>query len=218
MCPIQVIELVAIWRRHGFSCRYCFSYYYNECTKKKTNEMVKKLVPIERSNLGRMKLLHELRRNEPPDFRNFLRMDTGSCDELLRMRTPIVRNETIVFFSDDRRYHSCIRPACVKPSLLLNACQLHCDHAGNTFRGSQVRQRDGITNRCIAQVLTFAQWNIKRNLIDAIQLRKVCASLRSRPYTVNSIVNSSKDNEIVQYNWSCMGAFILQFRVECSII
>ena len=42
------------------------------------------------------RLLQELRLNEPDDYRNFLRMDSTTYDELLAMVTPIIQKEDTV--------------------------------------------------------------------------------------------------------------------------
>ena len=44
----------------------------------------------QRSTFGHTKLLRELSHNEPSDFKNFLRMDVESCNELLQMVEPLI--------------------------------------------------------------------------------------------------------------------------------
>ncbi|GFS16785.1 hypothetical protein ElyMa_001481600 [Elysia marginata] len=52
---------------------------------------------LKRETYGHYKLLKELRCNEPEDFRNFLRMDAPSFDELLGLFHSFIRQN---------RYHS----------------------------------------------------------------------------------------------------------------
>ena len=47
-------------------------------------------------NYGHVSLLKELRIKEPEDFRNFLRMDGPSFDELLGLVEPLIRKEDTV--------------------------------------------------------------------------------------------------------------------------
>ena len=51
---------------------------------------------LKRETYGHVNLLQELRVNEPEDFRNFLRMDAPSFDELLGLVEPLIRKEDTV--------------------------------------------------------------------------------------------------------------------------
>lgn len=46
---------------------------------------------LQRAKYGHVELLAELRTNEPHDYRNFLRMDALSFDELLELVSPYIR-------------------------------------------------------------------------------------------------------------------------------
>ena len=54
---------------------------------------------LKRREYGHVNLLRELRANEPDDFRNFLRMDAPSFDELLGLVAPLIRKEDTVMRS-----------------------------------------------------------------------------------------------------------------------
>ena len=58
---------------------------------------------LQRSKFRHTKLLRELRQSEPGDFKNFLRMDVESYNELLQMVAPLIGNKLQI---------------CVSPSLL----------------------------------------------------------------------------------------------------
>ena len=58
--------------------------------------MVKRLFFLKRETYGHVNLLQELRVNEPEDFRNFLRMDAPSFDELLGLVEPLIKKEDTV--------------------------------------------------------------------------------------------------------------------------
>jgi len=49
---------------------------------------------LQRSKFGHIKLLRELKHNEPQDFQNFLRMDIESYNELLQMIMPMIAKQT----------------------------------------------------------------------------------------------------------------------------
>lgn len=48
---------------------------------------------MERRTYGHVNLLAELRLNEPEDYKNFLRMDGDSFDELLSLVTPFIQKQ-----------------------------------------------------------------------------------------------------------------------------
>ena len=54
---------------------------------------------LQRSKFGHIKLLRELSQNEPSDFKNFLRMDVESYDELLQMVEPQIFSEPSTSFN-----------------------------------------------------------------------------------------------------------------------
>ena len=54
---------------------------------------------LQRGTYGHAKLLKELRISEPEDFRNFLRMDVQSFDELLGLVEPLIRKQETVMRS-----------------------------------------------------------------------------------------------------------------------
>ena len=47
----------------------------------------------QKQNFGHVMLLNELRINHPEDYRNFLRMDEESFDELMDMLTPLIQKK-----------------------------------------------------------------------------------------------------------------------------
>ena len=47
----------------------------------------------QKQNFGHVMLLNELRINHPDDYRNFLRMDEESFDELMDMLTPLIQKK-----------------------------------------------------------------------------------------------------------------------------
>ena len=49
---------------------------------------------LQRENFGHRQLLQELRNTEPNDFKNFLRMDVESYNELLQMVEPLIGKQT----------------------------------------------------------------------------------------------------------------------------
>ena len=51
---------------------------------------------LRRRELGHARLLRELRDDEPEDYRNFLRMDAASYDELLDMVRPLIQKEDTI--------------------------------------------------------------------------------------------------------------------------
>ena len=53
---------------------------------------------LQRSKFGHTKLLRELNQNEPKDFKNFLRMDFESHNELLQMVEPLIGKQTTYIF------------------------------------------------------------------------------------------------------------------------
>ncbi|GFO24820.1 hypothetical protein PoB_005132500 [Plakobranchus ocellatus] len=62
-------------------------------TKKKIRRKWAKNWFLKRKKFGHSKLLDELRCSEPSDFRNFLRMDEDSFDELLELVRPCRENQ-----------------------------------------------------------------------------------------------------------------------------
>ena len=61
-------------------------------------------------NYGHASLLKELRIKEPEDFRNFLRMDGPSFDELLGLVEPLIRKEDTVMRASIPRPNACLSP------------------------------------------------------------------------------------------------------------
>ncbi|KAJ8041187.1 hypothetical protein HOLleu_11928 [Holothuria leucospilota] len=51
---------------------------------------------LRRNQLGHARLLRELRDDEPDDYRNFLRMDAASYDELLNLVRPIIQKKDTI--------------------------------------------------------------------------------------------------------------------------
>ena len=49
---------------------------------------------MQRSKFGHTKLIRELSQTEPSDFKNFLRMDVESYNELLQMVEPLIEKQT----------------------------------------------------------------------------------------------------------------------------
>ena len=49
---------------------------------------------LQRSKFGHTELLLELSHNEPSDFKNFLRMDIDTYNELLKMVEPLIVKQT----------------------------------------------------------------------------------------------------------------------------
>lgn len=63
--------------------------------RKKRSKWSKKWF-LRRRELGHARLLRELRDDEPEDFRNFLRMNAASYDELLDMVRPLIQKEDTI--------------------------------------------------------------------------------------------------------------------------
>ena len=55
-----------------------------------------KTLLLQRRTYRHANLLKEIRVSEPEDFRNFLRMDAQSFDELLSLVEPLIRKKDIV--------------------------------------------------------------------------------------------------------------------------
>ena len=65
-------------------------------TKKKRTKWAKQWF-LQRAKFGHSELLKELRNNEPDDYKNFLRMDGLSFDELLELVGPhIIKQDTVM--------------------------------------------------------------------------------------------------------------------------
>lgn len=65
-------------------------------TSKKKRTKWSKQWFLHRAKFGHSELLKELRNNEPDDYKNFLRMDGDSFDELLELVGPHIRKQDTV--------------------------------------------------------------------------------------------------------------------------
>ena len=75
-------------------------------SKKKTRSKWCKQWFLQRAKFGHCELLKELRNNEPDDYKNFLRMDGDSFDELLELVQPHNRKQdTVMLLFFFTRHH-----------------------------------------------------------------------------------------------------------------
>lgn len=146
---------------------------------------------LKRETYGHVNLLQELRVNEPEDFRNFLRMDAPSFDELLGLVEPLIRKEDTV-----------MRPS-ISPSERLSIT-LRYLASGNSFEDlkfltARSPQAIGklVIDTCEAIILCLKrQQTIKvSKVVNNLKTCTVCETLLLYHTVCETLLYQSNENE-----------------------
>lgn len=84
-------------KRKAIACAMLYAYSLQLTQKKKKRSAWSKKWLEERATYGHIPLVMELRGNNPCDFRNYLRMDCATFDNLLKLLAPhLTKQDTVM--------------------------------------------------------------------------------------------------------------------------